>query len=479
MTGRADSPGGVTAKTVHTRFELVVLDVRRIRAYERRPRRAPHPRYDRIKASICAEGLDQPLIVTRRPGETGYLVHAGGNTRLWILQELFDETGDRRFGDVPCVIRPWTREADVLLAHLRENDLRGELTFLDRALAVVDVGRFFEEGSGEALTHARLAERLHRCGYAVSQSLIAQMAYAVERLRPWLPLALEGGIGRTQVAEIRALDRAARAIWLERVVATEAEYDETFAALCRRYDAVDWDLANLRRALEAEIAAWAETSLHAVSLEMDHRMSGREVGCRTRRALSTGGEPISRDDRVGSHGRTPVRPGQEVEHDVVADRENDGSSATPAGPDPRQVGSGIDEREERRAGAAPGIPATADMQSARAQLWTLAHRLAQRHGLGDLVQPMRERGLGFVLQDVLDPRVHRLDPDALTKASVLPEESALRSAFVGGDAVLLLACVGTLHRGRMGDRFWCPLDDRDWQDVLSLINIYRALWSGG
>ena len=85
-----------------------------------------------------------------------------------------------------------------------------------------------------------------------------------------------------------------------------------------------------------------------------------------------------------------------------------------------------------------------------------------------------------MLQDGLDPaRAYRLDPDALTKGSVLPEESALRSAFVGGDAVLLLACVGTFHRGRMVDRFWCPLNDRDWHDVLSLINIYRALWSGG
>ena len=65
-----------------------------------------------------------------------------------------------------------------------------------------------------------------------------------------------------------------------------------------------------------------------------------------------------------------------------------------------------------------------------------------------------------MLQDGLDPaRAYRLDPDALTKASVLPEESALRSAFVGGGASVYLARLGTLHPGRMGDRFWCPLDD--------------------
>lgn len=292
MTDRVDWPEGNAANGEANRFKLVILDVRRIRAYERNPRREPHLEYDRIKASIRAQGLDQPLIVTQRPGETSYLLHAGGNTRLRILRELFDETADRRFGDVPCVIRPWTREADVLLAHLRENDLRGELTFLDRALALADLRRFFEAASGEALTSAGLDEWLHRNGYAVSRSLISLMSYTVERLRPWLPQALEGGIGRAQVLEIRALDRAARAIWLECVVAAEAEYDETFATLCRRYDSVDWDSASLRRALEAEIADRTETSLQAIRLEMGQRMSGREVVWRTRHALSAGGEPM-------------------------------------------------------------------------------------------------------------------------------------------------------------------------------------------
>jgi hypothetical protein len=58
-----------------------------------------------------------------------------------------------------------------------------------------------------------LAEALRQCGYGLSQGLISQMAYAVDRLRPILSQALEGGIGRPQVARIRSLERAARAIW--------------------------------------------------------------------------------------------------------------------------------------------------------------------------------------------------------------------------------------------------------------------------
>lgn len=183
MTGTVAQPG-TRPEQDSDRLELVVLEVSRIHPYEHNPRRAPTAEYGRIKSSIRADGLGQPLVVTQRPGEADYIVNAGGNTLLRVLRELFEETGDQRFGEVPCVIRPWTREADVLLAHLKENDLRGELTFLDKALAVADARRFLAEGTEQPLTQAGLAEVLQRHGYGLSQGLISQMAYAVERLVP-------------------------------------------------------------------------------------------------------------------------------------------------------------------------------------------------------------------------------------------------------------------------------------------------------
>ncbi len=116
----------------------LVVDIARIQPYERNPRHGRNPEYDRIKDSIRSNGLDQPLVITQRPGDTDYIVHAGGNTRLLILKELFAETADARLSQVPCLFRPWRRESDVLLAHLRENDLRGSLTFIDKARAIHD-----------------------------------------------------------------------------------------------------------------------------------------------------------------------------------------------------------------------------------------------------------------------------------------------------------------------------------------------------
>ena len=73
------------------------MEVTRINFYERNPRRSENPEYDRIKASILVSGMDQPLLITMRPGDDDYVVQAGGNTRLQILQELYESTGDERF----------------------------------------------------------------------------------------------------------------------------------------------------------------------------------------------------------------------------------------------------------------------------------------------------------------------------------------------------------------------------------------------
>ncbi len=61
---------------------LIRLEVTQLRAYDRNPRRCPNNEYERIKASIRAQGLDQPLLVTCRPGETDYMNLAGAPFQL-------------------------------------------------------------------------------------------------------------------------------------------------------------------------------------------------------------------------------------------------------------------------------------------------------------------------------------------------------------------------------------------------------------
>ncbi|HUS96302.1 MAG TPA: ParB family protein, partial [Hyphomicrobiaceae bacterium] len=257
--------------------EVIVLDVSRINSYERNPRRSDNPEYDRIKSSIRNNGLDQPLVITQRPQAKDYIVRAGGNTRLKILKELYAETADPSFAHVPCVLTAWRCESEVLVAHLRENDLRGNLTFIDKARAVYEARQFIEQESGaEDITNKDLAIKLREIGYGIGESLICQMSYAVGVLLPLMPKALQSGMGSHQVVRIRALERAAKNLWEKRCADGDTTFDEVFAALCRRYDGAEWDTNALQSAIENEIAEESETSLHTIRVDLDAQIKGRE-----------------------------------------------------------------------------------------------------------------------------------------------------------------------------------------------------------
>jgi ParB family protein of integrating conjugative element (PFGI_1 class) len=513
--------------------ELLWLEITGIRPYEHNPRRTGNLAYERIKASIQADGLAQPLVVTQRPGESDYRVAAGGNTRLQILQELHAETGDERFLRVPCLYRHWTDEADVLLAHLKENDLRGELSFLDKACAVVEFKELIaaETGSGE-VTQTHLAEVLKARGYGLSQGRISQLLYTVETLLPLVPQALEGGLGRPQVERIRSLDRAARGLWEDKV--RDDAYEDVFAALCRRYDAPEWDIDNLRRALEAEIAERSGISIHAVSMELEERLAGRVSGlvpngiaAETDRSIS-----VSLDDEVAMPGNgtmrdesreTCARPGEPASTDRQArslsppagdqpecgheHKRNQAEDADPSLEEPLlpeddeptcpTVGVSAPEAEGE-SNAAAGLSMPTDLKSLRARSWTLARRFAQRHGIGGLIAPLGNAGLGFLLSDVPDPALtEALDEDSLAQVSavwwvlaacsemtvapldcLLPameDGSTLKQALREQDAQLLFSRVWTPDPGHMGHRLWRRLDDRGWRELLDLMETYRQI----
>jgi len=474
----------------------LIVEITCIQPYERNPRHTRNPEYDRIKDSIRSNGLDQPLVITQRPGATDYIVHAGGNTRLVVLKELFDETGDSRYAQVQCVFRPWNRESDVLLAHLRENDLRGSLTFIDKACAVHDAKQLFSEDLGvKEVSVRRLEAELGKTGYRIAGSVICLMAYAVDTLLELVPQALEAGMGRHQVERIRVLQRAARKLWQCYCAGGDSAFDGVFAALCRRYDGVNWDTDLLQVAIETEIAEEAEISIQTIRVALDAEIKGREL-------VIPEFVPI----------KEPPQP----------ERQGDGDPVTIEGLDGNEEGEpGLTEASE-----APACPVDApiqpqdhpddatadvseslidtgpsrptDLKSLRGRAWTLAARLAQRNGIGELVVPLSGKGLGYVLSDVPDHALaDQLDEDALAQVSLLwwqlaacaemtfapiesivptlPADSVLRRALEAQDAELLFNNIWTLDPGHIGYRIWNALHDRDWRDLLNLMDTYRCI----
>jgi hypothetical protein len=298
------------------------------------------------------------------------------------------------------------------------------------------------------------------------------------------------------------LDRVARSLWIERAIDSEAEYDAAFEALCRRYDDLDWDIANLRRAIEAEIAERSDLNLHAVSIELDARLAGRSAipqdpPWRHQTAVPPIDEIADESDTEAQGlAELPSGPGQRHSRDAKGAASN--TSPAPSGDASELAPRSSHGEALGDPGVTLGGSAHLDVKSLRARLWTLASRLAQHNGLGDLVQPLPSQGLGFVLRDVPDPAlIDQLDEDALAQVSMvwwhlaacaeltvapldallpaLPPESVLRRALVEQDAGLLFASVWTLDPGHTGYRLWRCLEDRDWHDLLGLMDAYRAL----
>lgn len=186
------------------------------------PRVTRNPGYDALKASILARGLDNPPVLTRRPGDEKYMLASGGNTHLAILNELWQETQDERYHRVCWPFRPWPEtlspqqgEVQCLIGHLAESDLHNGLMFIERAEGILHLRDLYLEAGIECPTQLALAEQLTRDGYPVSQSQISRMLQTVDWLLPCIPNALYGGLTRKVIDRLLALRSAAEQVWVK------------------------------------------------------------------------------------------------------------------------------------------------------------------------------------------------------------------------------------------------------------------------
>lgn len=195
------------------------LTLDQIMAFDLNPRLRRNRHYEEIKASIRERGLVYPLLVTRRPGDDFYIIASGGNTRLEILNDLWLETKDNKFRKLECLYQEWQIEKsveegnlDCLLDHLIENDRRGALTFIERALGVQNAIEISRQIHGEC-TQQEQARRLTLAGYKVSQSQLSLMFAAVNLLMPYLSEQLFAGLSVRNIERLLLLRTCAEKFW--------------------------------------------------------------------------------------------------------------------------------------------------------------------------------------------------------------------------------------------------------------------------
>jgi ParB family protein of integrating conjugative element (PFGI_1 class) len=394
----------------------LVVEIDRILPYDRNPRRERNPLYDDIKESVRAQGgLNNPLTVTRRPDDTYYMVESGGNTRLQILKELWQETHDERFHRIHCLFRPWVSEAHVLTAHLIENDKRGDLIFIDKALAIRELRGIIEQGAGRPLSLRELAAELQARGYGVNPGLLSRMDYAIDVLLPLIPEALRSGLGRPQIDRIRRLESACRGYWCERADNDVSRFDVLFGNILSEQDGPDWSLDTVQRQLEARLAEAFGVSIKHVRLEIDARLASGPSGPEAQPAV------------------VEARPDTDPnEQQIAGPSARNGADQEPAlppacsskahetpGPDVRPDAEAPSSSTEAR--ITPPSEATndhADIESLRDRARALASRIAERHALADCLRQTSDLGMGFLLDLPKTPLVPlRGQPDALDRLS--------------------------------------------------------------
>lgn len=151
--------------------------------FEKNPRHSHDPEmYAQIKESIRASGVQQPVHITKRPNANKYVLAQGGNTRLKIVKELYEETGESRFSQMPCIYTEYTNDENILIAHLIENEQRADMSFWDKVSAYAELRDLFQQQSGKELSARALEPVFKEHGISLSYSKLAMYFFAANSL---------------------------------------------------------------------------------------------------------------------------------------------------------------------------------------------------------------------------------------------------------------------------------------------------------
>jgi ParB family protein of integrating conjugative element (PFGI_1 class) len=410
--GNADAgPGPATLDPVSP--TTLVLRVSDITAYDHNPRVAANLSFPQLKESIRARrGLTTPLTVTKRPGDDRFTIAAGGNSRLKALKELADETGDDTFATITCRFEPWDSECQVFANHLIENDVRGNMIFGDKARAILEWQRLYEDAHLEEppLTQRQLVDRLAEAGYRVPRSLITPLLNTAKLLLPHLPVLFNSGLGRPAAEALIRLRGCCERYWNDQgPVATDETFDAFFAAVCVEADghAADFDQTLFASTLTIRLAKALGLDHNVVALDIDSLYHGFDIDAdRSPRGVAEADTPPPKPPWVFERAREIQAVRLQRSRARIGARAD---AAAPAG--------AVDEVEGETDAPASDSPKSApsrlDPARAREMNYLAALELAARHEIDAYLKPI-DTGLGFFIEAPEPAEVPAADKDRPT-----------------------------------------------------------------
>ncbi len=275
---------------------IKTIPVNQIDQYSFNPRKVDNNLFKEIKQSIQEIGLQQMFSVVRNPDTKRYILNKGGNTRLKVIKQLFQETKEDRFGAIQCVVEPWDGEINktqAVIAHLVENETRGELILVDKAKALVELEKEFKKESEESLdssnnyktkhtkkeckeslhssnnyktkhTKKECKESLHSSnnyktkhtkpfleylasnGYPVSKAQLSVFRFTASKLVGNLDYFLNQGLGSPQIIKIRGVYNNLKRL-IKDTSYDDQSLDKDFSAALKKYNKTkkSFDFENL------------------------------------------------------------------------------------------------------------------------------------------------------------------------------------------------------------------------------------------
>jgi len=243
--------------------------------YENNPRTRVNPLYEEIKQSIQHSGLDHPPNVTRQSPSDPYMIRDGGNTRLQILKDLYEETGEERFYRIDCMFYPYAEDIDILAGHMRENEMRGNTLFVERAIAANRFRDYFNASEAKPLSTRELAKRISEKGWIVNHSNLSQLFYAADILVDCIPNTLWAGAGRPIVKNLRKLLGECKKLWDALAQDTDGDFESVWQPAFKKLDDDNlFDLDSALLALEKTISEKLGCPLHTIQAELQAVMLG-------------------------------------------------------------------------------------------------------------------------------------------------------------------------------------------------------------
>ena len=261
------TPKSPTDIALEKGISVIRLRVKDVAFFEKNPRLQVNPLYEEIRNSIEERDLDQPLQVTKRPGDNFYTLAKGGKTRLLALQELA-ERNPAKWEHHDFLEVAYVSEAELLTAHLVENLQRSDMTFWDTAQGIVSMREALAQEAGRALSQRDFAQALKSRGLEIAQAMVNDCLFVTSHY---------AGLGELKQQLVRDHVRitlrpghsALAAVWSLHSGRTEDEFDRHYREWVLNYPITHgaYDPGVLQthvHALAAQALGYSDASLSAM-----------------------------------------------------------------------------------------------------------------------------------------------------------------------------------------------------------------------